>query len=74
MKLGAALFGARGSDDATLTKIREIIDRARREIYAILASDDEILGVRVFVAAMLFGMNLGCIGHELTRMLHMRLR
>ena len=40
MKLGAALVGARDSDDATLTKIREIIDRARREIYAILASDE----------------------------------
>jgi len=40
MKFGAALVGARDSDDATLTKIREIIDRARREIYAILASDE----------------------------------
>ena len=40
MKFGAALVGARDSDDATLMKIREIIDRARREIYAILASDE----------------------------------
>lgn len=40
MKLGAALVGARDSDDATLTKIRDIIDKARREVYAILASDE----------------------------------
>lgn len=40
MKLGAALVGARDSDEATLVKIREIVDRARREIYAILAADE----------------------------------
>jgi len=40
MKLGAAVIGARGSDDATIDKIREILDRARKEIYAILASDE----------------------------------
>ena len=40
MKLGAAVMSARGSDDATLDKIREALDRARREIYAILASDE----------------------------------
>ncbi len=40
MKLGAAVMGARGSDEATLERIREIIDRARREVYAILASDE----------------------------------
>ncbi len=40
MKLGAAVMGARGSDEATLERIREILDRARREIYAILASDE----------------------------------
>ena len=39
MKLGAAVMGARGSDEATLDRIREILDRARREVYAILASD-----------------------------------
>ena len=40
MKLGAAVVGSRGSDDATIDKIREILDRARKEIYAILASDE----------------------------------
>jgi DNA-binding PadR family transcriptional regulator len=40
MKLGAAVMSARGSDEATLEKIRESLDRARREIYAILASDE----------------------------------
>jgi DNA-binding PadR family transcriptional regulator len=40
MKLGAAVMSARGSDPATLERIREILDRARREIYTILASDD----------------------------------
>jgi DNA-binding PadR family transcriptional regulator len=40
MKLGAAVMGARGSDDATIDKIREILDRARKEVYGILASDE----------------------------------
>jgi DNA-binding PadR family transcriptional regulator len=40
MKLGAALVGARDSDEATLVKIRGIVDRARREVYAILAADE----------------------------------
>lgn len=38
-KLMTALMSARSSDDATLEKIRTIIDGARREIYAILAAD-----------------------------------
>src|SRR5579875_915432 len=37
-KLFAAIAGARGSDDATLGKIRAVLDRARKEVYAILAS------------------------------------
>lgn len=40
IKLGAAVMSARGSDDATLERIREILDRARREVYAVLASDE----------------------------------
>jgi hypothetical protein len=41
MKLaGAAMMGVRGSDDATLDRIRTILDRARKEIYAILATDE----------------------------------
>jgi DNA-binding PadR family transcriptional regulator len=40
MKLGAAVMSARGSDHATLERIREILDRARREVYTLLASDD----------------------------------
>ncbi len=40
MKLGAAVMGARGSDEPTLDRIRAILDRARREVYAILASDE----------------------------------
>jgi DNA-binding PadR family transcriptional regulator len=39
-KLMAAMMGARACDDVTLDKIREVIDRARRDIYAILASDE----------------------------------
>lgn len=39
MKLGAAVMSARGSNDATLDKIRDVLDRARKEIYAVLASD-----------------------------------
>lgn len=40
MKLGAAVMSARGSNDATLDKIREVLDRARKEIYAVLAADE----------------------------------
>lgn len=40
MKLGAAVMSARGSDDATVDKVREILDKARKDVYGILASDD----------------------------------
>jgi DNA-binding PadR family transcriptional regulator len=40
MKLGAAVMSARGSDRVTLERIREILDRARREVYTLLASDE----------------------------------
>lgn len=40
MKLGAAVMSARGSDEPTLERIREILDRARKEIYTLLASDE----------------------------------
>jgi DNA-binding PadR family transcriptional regulator len=40
IKLGAAVMGVRGSDDATLDKVRTILDRARKEIYGILATDE----------------------------------
>ena len=39
MKLMAAMVSARASDDATLDKISEVLDRARREIYTLLATD-----------------------------------
>lgn len=39
-KLMAALMSARASDDATLDRIRDVVDRARREIHAILAADE----------------------------------
>jgi DNA-binding PadR family transcriptional regulator len=39
MKLAAAVMGARGSDEATIDKVRGVLDKARKEIYAILASD-----------------------------------
>jgi DNA-binding PadR family transcriptional regulator len=39
-KLGIAVQGARGSDDATMERIRAILERARREVYAVLASDE----------------------------------
>ncbi len=39
-KLGAAVMSARGADGPTLDKIRAIVDKARKEIYAILASDE----------------------------------
>ncbi len=40
MKLGAAVLSARGSSDATIDKVREVVDRARKEIYGILAADE----------------------------------
>jgi len=40
MKLGAAVLNARGHDEKTLEKIREILDKARKEIYTVLASDE----------------------------------
>jgi DNA-binding PadR family transcriptional regulator len=40
MKLGAAVMGARGGDDATIDKIREVLDKARKEVHGILASDE----------------------------------
>ena len=40
MKLAAAVMGARGSDEKTIERIREILDKARRDVYAILASDE----------------------------------
>jgi DNA-binding PadR family transcriptional regulator len=40
MKLGAAVLSARGSSDATIDKVREVVDRARKEIYGILATDE----------------------------------
>jgi hypothetical protein len=33
-------MGIRGSDDATLDRVRAILDRARKEIYGILATDE----------------------------------
>jgi DNA-binding PadR family transcriptional regulator len=39
-KLGAAVMSARGANGDTLDKIRAIVDRARKEVYAILAADD----------------------------------
>jgi len=40
MKLGAAVLNARGSDEATMTKIRDVLDKARKDVYAILAADE----------------------------------
>ncbi len=40
MKLGAAVMSVRGSDDKMIDRVREILDKARKEIYAILASDE----------------------------------
>jgi hypothetical protein len=31
---------ARGSDEATLDRIREILDRARKDVYGVLAADE----------------------------------
>ncbi len=39
-KLVAAAANARGADDATIEKVRTILDRARKEIYGVLASDE----------------------------------
>ena len=40
MKLANAVVGVRGADDATADRVREILDRARKEVYTILASDE----------------------------------
>jgi DNA-binding PadR family transcriptional regulator len=40
MKLGAAVMNVRGSDDKTIDRVREVLDKARKEIYTILASDE----------------------------------
>lgn len=41
MKLAAAVMGARGTEEATLEKVRTILDRARKEIYGLLAEDED---------------------------------
>jgi DNA-binding PadR family transcriptional regulator len=40
VKLGAAVMNVRGSDDKAIDRVREILDKARKEIYGILASDE----------------------------------
>lgn len=40
MKFVAAVWNARHTDDATLEKVREVVDKARKDVYTILASDD----------------------------------
>ena len=40
MKFVAAVWNARHTDDATLEKVREIVDKARKDVYTILASDE----------------------------------
>ena len=40
IKLGAAVLSARGSSDATIDKIRDVVDKARKEIYGLLAADE----------------------------------
>lgn len=40
MKVAGAVMSARGTDDATMDRVREILDRTRKEIYTILASDE----------------------------------
>lgn len=40
IKLAAAVMSLRGSDEATLDRVRTILDRARKEIYGILATDE----------------------------------
>lgn len=39
-KLAQAAASAHGADDATIEKVRTVLDRARKEIYGILASDE----------------------------------
>ncbi len=40
MKFVAAVWNARHTDDPTLEKVREIVDKARKDVYTILASDE----------------------------------
>jgi DNA-binding PadR family transcriptional regulator len=40
IKLAAAVMGARGADEPTLEKVRAILDQARKDVYALLASDE----------------------------------
>jgi DNA-binding PadR family transcriptional regulator len=40
IKLAAAVMGARGADEPTLEKVRAILDQARKDIYALLATDE----------------------------------
>ncbi len=40
VKLAAAMLNARGSDEQSVDKIREVLNKARKDIYAILASDE----------------------------------
>ena len=39
-KLGAAVMNVHSSDDKTIERVREVLDKARKEIYTILASDE----------------------------------
>ena len=36
-KLGAAVVGARGTDEATIKQVTEILNKARKDIYSVLA-------------------------------------
>ena len=36
-KLGAAVFGARGTDEATMKRVAEILNQARKDVYSVLA-------------------------------------
>ena len=36
-KLGAAVLGARGTDEASMKRISEILDKARKNIYSVLS-------------------------------------
>ncbi|HTW85627.1 MAG TPA: PadR family transcriptional regulator [Candidatus Sulfotelmatobacter sp.] len=40
IKLAGAVMSARGADESTLEKVRTILDRARKEIYGLLAEDE----------------------------------
>jgi DNA-binding PadR family transcriptional regulator len=40
IKFVAAVWNSRHTDDATLEKVREIVDKARKDVYTILASDE----------------------------------